>query len=137
MLWVIAAVALAVGEVLTMSFFLAPFAAGALIAAGVDALGAGAGLSWVAFIVSSLGALTLVRPIARSHLRTPPQIRTGTAALVGRVAVVTELVGHNSGTVKLEGELWSARPLDDDQVFEAGARVQVVEIRGAIAVVTD
>jgi membrane protein implicated in regulation of membrane protease activity len=67
----------------------------------------------------------------------PPQIRTGTAALVGREAVVLQRTDQDGGVVKLEGEHWTARSYLGDQVFEPGERVQVVEIRGAIALVTE
>ena len=64
--WILAAIFLAVGEMLTMGFFLAPFAGGALLAALVDAAGGGTVLSWGIFIVTSLLLLLVVRPIARS-----------------------------------------------------------------------
>ena len=41
------------------------------------------------------------------------------------------------GCVKIDGEVWTARALDDDQVIEPGQRVQVVEIKGATALVTE
>ena len=47
----------------------------------------------IVFIVASLASLALIRPIAKQHLRTPASIRTGTAALVGSKALVTERVG--------------------------------------------
>ena len=37
--------------------------------------------------------------------------------------------------VKIEGELWRARPYDATQIFAAGERVRVVEIKGATAMV--
>ena len=43
----------------------------------------------------------------------------------------------SSGTVKLEGETWTARAYDEDRAFEPGTRVQVIEIRGATAFVDD
>jgi membrane protein implicated in regulation of membrane protease activity len=49
---------------------------------------------------------------------------------------VLDRVDHGSGTVKLEGEVWTARPYDDDEVIEPGRRVHVLEIRGATALVT-
>jgi membrane protein implicated in regulation of membrane protease activity len=50
---------------------------------------------------------------------------------------VVERVGSDEGCVRLDGEIWTARPYDEDQVFEAGARVQVLEIRGATALVAE
>ena len=138
-LWLIVAAVFAVGEIATLGFFLAPFAGGALLAALLSALGAGAVLSWVTFIVVSVVLLGALRPIARSHRRMPPQIRTGTAALVGRTGVVVERIANDEGVgcVKLDGEVWSARAYDDDEVIEAGRRVHVLEIRGATALVSE
>jgi len=139
-LWILLAVALAVGEMLTLSFFLAPFAGGALLAALVDAGGGGTIISWSTFIVTSLLFLLVVRPIARSHRRTPAALRTGTAALIGRRGVVVERV-HNDeavGAVKIDnGEVWTARAYDEDSVIDVGSRVEVVEIRGATALITE
>jgi membrane protein implicated in regulation of membrane protease activity len=137
--WAIAAVILAVGEVLTVSFFLFPFALGCVAAALVDLVGGGSGLQAGAFVVLTGLGLGVVRPIARRHVTMPPALRTGTAALVGCTAVVTETIHNDAGrgAVRLEGEVWSARAYDDDEVIEAGTRVTVVDIKGATALVTE
>ncbi len=138
--WIIAAIVLAVGEMLTLSFFLAPFAGGALLAAIVDAAGGGVVLSWGIFIIASLVLLLVVRPIARSHRKMPAQLRTGTAALIGRRGVVVERVNNHEavGAIRIDnGEVWTARAFDDDESYDVGARVEVVEIRGATALVTE
>ena len=69
----------------------------------------------------------------------PPQIRTGTHALIGKRAIVLERIANNEGVgcVKIEGEVWTARSYDEDDVYDVGERVEVVEIRGATALVTD
>jgi membrane protein implicated in regulation of membrane protease activity len=136
-IWLIVAVLFGVGEIATLGFFLAPFAGGALVAAFVAGAGAGSIAAWASFLVVSLVLLAALRPVAVRHLRQAPRLRTGTAALVGRTATVVEQVTDGSGCVKLEGEMWSARPFDEDQVIEPGARVQVIEIRGATALVAE
>jgi membrane protein implicated in regulation of membrane protease activity len=138
-LWLIAAAIFGVGEIATLGFFLAPFAGGALIAALVAAIGGGTALSWVAFLVVSVVLLAALRPVARSHRRQPPQLRTGTAALVGRTGMVVERIANDEGVgcVRIDGEVWTARAYDDDEVIEAGKRVQVMEIRGATALVAE
>ena len=136
-IWLIVAVAFAVGEIATLSFFLAPFAGGALVAAVVSGAGGGDVVSWIAFLVVSIVLLAAVRPVALRHRNQAPSLRTGTAALVGRMATVVERVEGDAGCVRLEGEIWTARPYDEDQVFEEGARVQVLEIRGATALVAE
>jgi membrane protein implicated in regulation of membrane protease activity len=82
-----------------------------------------------------LAGVLVVRPVALRHLRNTPELRTGTAALVGRQAVVLDRVDGRGGQVKLAGEIWSARAYDDAKVFEPGADVMVLEIAGATALV--
>jgi membrane protein implicated in regulation of membrane protease activity len=138
-LWVVAAGVFGVGEMLTTSFFLAPFAIGAGLAAIAEAASAGELVAWVVFVLASLLSLAVLRPIARSHMQTPPHIRTGSAALVGHDATVLERIvnAEGVGCVKIGGEVWTARSYDDDQVIEAGTRVQVVQIKGATALVSE
>jgi membrane protein implicated in regulation of membrane protease activity len=135
--WMVAAGALAVGEIFTMGFFLGPIAIAASLAAVVAAIGVGLPVQWIVFIAASLGSLAVLRPIARRHLRTPPRIRTGTAALVGGPATVVERVDRTGGCVKIGGELWTARAYDGDDSFEPGAQVEVMKIDGATALVAE
>ena len=138
-LWLIAAVILAIGEIATTGLFLAPFAAGAAIAALLAAAGAGAVVEWAVFLVVSVIALAALRPVARAHKRSRGQLKTGTAALVGQTATVVERIANAEGVgcVRLDGEIWTARAFVDEETFEPGARVQVLEIRGATALVSD
>jgi membrane protein implicated in regulation of membrane protease activity len=139
LLWLILAVVFGVGEIATLGFFLAPFAGGAAIAALVSAAGMPFVGSLAVFLVVSVVLLSALRPLARSHRRMPPQIRTGTAALVGKNATVLERIANSEGVgcVRIDGEVWTARSYMDDETYEAGAQVQVVEIRGATALVTE
>jgi membrane protein implicated in regulation of membrane protease activity len=135
--WIVLAVVLAVGEIFSLSLYLAPFAGGALAAALVGAVGGGVAISLAVFLVASSVLLLGLRPIARAHMRTGLSMKTGTAALVGRDATTLERVASDAGMVKLDGETWTARPFDDDEVIEAGRRVTVMEIRGATALVSE
>jgi membrane protein implicated in regulation of membrane protease activity len=139
LLWLIVAVIFGVGEIATLGFFLAPFAGGAAVAAVVSAAGAPFVGSAAVFLVISIALLLALRPLARSHLRMPPRLRTGTAALVGKQAMVLERIANDEGVgcVRIDGEVWTARSFMEEETFEAGTRVQVVEIRGATALVTD
>src|ERR671918_156099 len=133
--WLIAAAALAAGEVATLGFFLGAVALAALPAALAAAVGAPLSVQLLVFILGSLASLAFIRPVARRHLHTPPSIRTGTAALVGARAVVLERVHSDGGRVKIGGEEWTARPYDEDDVYHEGARVDVLKIEGATALV--
>ena len=53
-------------------------------------------------------------------------------------AIVLERIANDEGVgcVKIDGgEVWTARSYDEDEVIDAGERVEVVEIRGATALV--
>ncbi len=135
LVWGVVALLLAAGEAVTAGLLLIMLAGGAL-AAGV---GAAVGLPVVAqaaiFALVSVGLIAFVRPVAKQHLYQAPAKRSGTAALVGSFAVVTETVDASDGRIKLAGEIWSARTLDEDARFEPGAKVSVFQIDGATAVV--
>ena len=135
--WLVIAAALAGGEILTLGFFLGPLAIAALLATLVAVAGGSVPLQIGAFVAGSVASLAVVRPIARRHMHTPPAIRTGTAALVGEKAVVIDRVDQDGGSVKLAGEVWSARAYDDDDVIEPGVRVEVMRIDGATALVIE
>ena len=121
--WLIAAGALAVGEMLTMGFFLGPLAVAALLAAVAALVGGGTALQFVVFAVVAIASLAVLRPLARRHLTLPAGLRTGAAA--------------HGGQVKIGGEVWSARAYDEDAVLEPGERVHVMEIEGATALVSE
>ncbi|HKH79957.1 MAG TPA: NfeD family protein [Solirubrobacteraceae bacterium] len=135
--WLVAACLLGIGEMHQGGFYLAPFAIGAALAAVVSLLGVGALLSALLFVAASGVVFGTLRPVARRHRRLPPSIRTGAAALVGKPAIVIERIanGEGVGCVKIDGEVWTARSYDEDEIIDAGERVEVVEIRGATALV--
>jgi membrane protein implicated in regulation of membrane protease activity len=137
-IWLIAACVLGVGEMHQGGFYLAPFAIGAGLAAVVGLLGVGALLSAIVFIAVSGIVFATLRPVAQRHRRLPPSIRTGAAALIGRPAIVMERIANDEGmgSVKIDGgEVWTARSYDEHEVIPAGEHVEVVEIRGATALV--
>ena len=137
-IWLIAACVLGVGEMHQGGFYLAPFAVGAALAAVVGLLGVGGLLSAIVFLAASAIVFATLRPVAQRHRRLPPAIRTGAAALVGRPAIVLERIANDEGVgcVKIDGgEVWTARSYDEHEVIPAGERVEVVEIRGATALV--
>ena len=113
-IWLIVAVVFAVAEIVNLSFYLFPFAIGAAAAAVVGTgRRAALAIELITFAVLTGVSFTVVRPIARRHINMPPQLRTGTAALIGRTAIVTERIVNDEavGQVRIDGEVWSARGL--------------------------
>jgi membrane protein implicated in regulation of membrane protease activity len=134
-IWLIVAAVLGTVEVMTTTLAFGLVGIAALIAAGAGFLGAPAALQFGAFVLASGVGLGVARPFALRHIRQPPMLRTGTAALVGRSAFVLEEVGPHGGRVRIGGEVWSARSYDETQVIPAGKTVDVMHIEGATALV--
>jgi membrane protein implicated in regulation of membrane protease activity len=134
--WLIVAAVLGVAELVTMTFAFGLIAVAAVVAAAAGAFHADLAVQLAAFVVAAGAGLGVVRPIAMRHLKQAPALRTGTAALVGRSAIVMEEVNEHSGRVRIEGEEWSSRPyLDESLVIPVGTKVDVMQIKGATALV--
>jgi membrane protein implicated in regulation of membrane protease activity len=133
--WLVLAGLLGVAEVMTTTLAFGLLAVAAAVAAVVGAVGLGLPVQLIAFVAAGVAGLGVVRPLAVRHIRQPPLLRTGTSALVGRSAVVTEQVTALDGRVRIGGEVWSARSYDESSVIPEGAKVDVLAIEGATALV--
>ena len=133
--WLVVAAVLGVAELMTTTFALGIIAIGALVAAGVGAMHLAIPLQLLAFVVASAAGLGFVLPIARRHVKQPPLLKTGPAALVGRSARVLEEVTEHGGRVRIGGEEWSARSYDESLIIPVGRVVDVMQIEGATALV--
>ncbi|MCQ6554995.1 NfeD family protein [Streptomyces sp. C10-9-1] len=133
--WLLAAAALGVAEYFTLTLVLGLLAGAALLAAVVAGLGVGLLGQLVALGVAAAAGLVIVRPVALRHMAQAPLVREGSDALIGRRAEVKQEVTATSGLIRVSGEDWSARAIDESQVIPVGALVDVMEIDGATAVV--
>jgi membrane protein implicated in regulation of membrane protease activity len=133
--WLIVAAVLGVAELVTFTFALGLIAVGACVAAAIAAAHLGLPFQVLAFVIASGAGLGLVLPIARRHVKQPPLLKTGPAALVGRHAQVLEEVTGYGGRVRIGGEEWSARAYDETLIIPVGHTVDVLQIEGATALV--
>jgi membrane protein implicated in regulation of membrane protease activity len=133
--WLIVAAVLGAIEIVTVTLAFGLVAVGALVAAVAGAAGGNLDVQFGAFVVASALGLAVARPIAMRHIRQPPLLRTGTAALIGRTAIVVEEVSADGGRVRIGADPWTSRPYDETLVIPAGTRVDVLHIEGATALV--
>jgi membrane protein implicated in regulation of membrane protease activity len=134
--WIVLAVVLGAAEVVTGTFVLVMLALGALVATLPALLGAPVWAQLITFAVVSVLALVGVRPsIQRQLHKNAESVPMGLDAIEGSAGLVVEPIDLDHGLVKIEGELWSARPYDGSQTFETGEHVRVIEVRGATALV--
>jgi|SRR5215208_674949 len=134
--WLMIAVALGVLELLSTDLILLMLAGGALAGMVLALVGLPAGAQVVVALATALGMLALVRPNMIHRLHAGPTLKTGADALIGQRGHVLETMSHiTPGRVKIGGEVWTAKPYDEDDQIEEGAAVDVVAIKGATAYV--
>jgi membrane protein implicated in regulation of membrane protease activity len=133
--WLIVAAVLGVFELMTTTLALGIIAVAAVVGAVVGAFHLDLPVQVAAFVVASAAGLAFVRPVAMRHVKQPPLLRTGVAALVGRSAIVVEEVTGQSGRIKVGGEEWSSRAYDETLIIPVGHKVDIMQIEGATALV--
>jgi len=135
--WLGLAVVLGLIELVTVNLVFLMLGLGAAAASVAAAAGAPAWAQVVTAVGSAMVLLAVVRPAAMRHIHTPNRLRSGVSALIGTSGVVLERVDGTglSGRVRIAGEIWSARALDEHAVLEPGSTVDVVSIDGATAIV--
>lgn len=134
-IWLIVAAVLGVAEMLTTTLALGLLAVGAVAAAVTEAAGGSGPFQLAVFVVVSLAGIVVIRPLALRRLRARGTLRTGTAALVGQTGYVLADVTPHDGRIRIGGEEWSARPYDEASVIPAGSTVDILQIKGATALV--
>lgn len=134
--WLVGSVALAATEAAVGEFFLLMLAGGALATAGFSAVtDFPLWVDGVFFATTSFFFVWVVRPALKRRFAVENATLSGIEALPGKSALVLEDVHAHSGTIKLGGEVWTARPLDSTETYAEGETVTVMEIDGATAVV--
>jgi membrane protein implicated in regulation of membrane protease activity len=135
-IWIAAAVILAIGELLTVGFFLLPFAVGAAAAAALAFTGAPVAWQIITFAVVSLVFLGILQRFAKRDQDAGETVKAGGNRYVGRSAIVLQTVRpyDTSGMVKVGTEEWKAT-VDGDIEIPEGSRVTVTEVRGTRLVV--
>jgi len=128
--WLVLGLALCAAEVLTLDLVLLMLGTALLVTAGA-ALLTGSLVAQLAVLgASSAALLVLVRPVARRHLAVPA-LPSGKDRLTGRTATVVQQVHDEGGQVRLDGELWRARPYAGGHALAPGTPAVVGSVDGA------
>lgn len=134
--WLGLAVMLTVAEMFSLDLILIMLALGAGVGMAAALLGAPFIAQVLLAAAASLAAIYLARPSIARRLHGGPDLMLGHGKLVGQQGVVTEPISAQSvGRIRLGGEVWSAVPYDETATIPEGETVEVMEIRGATAVV--
>jgi membrane protein implicated in regulation of membrane protease activity len=136
LLWLVLGVLLIVSEIISLTLVLGMLGVGALVAAGLALAGLGVPAQVIGFVGASTALLLFVRPPVKAALdRGGTTERTDVRMLQGASAVVVQRVTDDSGQVRLNGELWRARPYAGTGPVDVGKAVSVAEVEGATLLV--
>lgn len=133
--WLSLAAVLGLVELTLLDFTLLMLAAGA-VAGGVVATFGPFWLQLSIALITAAAMLLAIRPLLVRKVHHTGVLKTGSAHVVGKSGIVVkEIHPDGGGSIKLAGELWTARPFDGTSTIAPGSRVEVMEVDGATAVV--
>ncbi|MBE5938590.1 MAG: NfeD family protein [Lachnospiraceae bacterium] len=117
--WLIVVAVCILVELATMGLTSVWFAVGATVAYIVSLLGGETIVQIIVFLVVSLVALFITRPIAVKYFNSD-RVKTNADSLIGREAVVVEKIDNvtNAGRVMVSGQEWAAQSKDGDVIDE-------------------
>ena len=89
----------------------------------------------VIFFIISLILLLLSRTIFKNFIKFRA-VGTNYNSVIGKTAIVTEEINNyqNTGAVRINGAIWTAKSEDDNIIYESGLVVSIVRIDDAKAV---
>ncbi|HOV69554.1 MAG TPA: NfeD family protein [Clostridia bacterium] len=131
LIWLVAAVVFAIIEAITAGLVTIWFVGGSLCAMVLAFFNIHPIIQVVVFAVSSILLLIFTRPFAAKFLKVR-HIGTNADRLIGMKALVIEEINNTEGTgqVKVAGQVWSARSVDES-IVKPGTFAVVTEISGA------
>ena len=134
--WLVAGVVLLAGEMSTGTFYMLPFALGALAAAVLAFIGVGIAGQLVVCLVVSAVAFAAFRPLARKLDQTGQTEGIGSRRLVNESAVVlADIPADDAGMVRVGREEWRAVSQGGQAIAE-GTTVRIVDVEGTRVIVT-
>jgi membrane protein implicated in regulation of membrane protease activity len=135
--WIIATAVFAIGEMTSPgSFFMLPFAIGALVATVLAFLEVDVVIEWLVFVGVSLAVLVALRPLAHRLNRSVDDTGIGARRLLGQAAVVLSDIpaGGDVGLVRVDREEWRAQSTDGSAI-PTGTAVRVADVQGTRVIV--
>lgn len=135
LVWLLLTAVFAIIECVTVSLVSVWFVAGAAVAALISFLGGGVVLQIIAFIAISFILLIALRPIVSDKLHTGSE-KTNIDAVAGQTGFVLKNISVKSpGQVKVDGQVWTAVPENEDETIEIGTKIKVLRISGVKLIV--
>ena len=130
-LWIAVIILSVVLEAMTDQLISIWFVPGAVIGTILDFLNVGEVYQVLVFLLLSIVGILFIRKYLTRFVPDKTS-KTNIDAIVGEKCVVTEKIDNfaGCGQAKVKGQIWSARGLAEDDVFEVGEVLRIVAIEG-------
>ncbi len=134
--WLIAAGIFFIIEMATIGFLVFWLGIGALLAMLTSFITDSILIQSIVFVVSSVLLLIFTKPLVNKFIKIPKEVKTNAYSIIGKKGIVISKINNieGSGQIKIDGEIWSAKSIDDEDLPK-DTEIEIVEIDGVKAVV--
>jgi membrane protein implicated in regulation of membrane protease activity len=135
--WLIFILVLVGIEIGTMALTTIWFAGGAMAGFILSLFGTSLEAQLAVFVIVSFVLLIFTRPWAIKHVNSH-SVKTNVNSLIGKDARVTAEVNNRmgTGTAVVNGQEWTARALDENDIYPADTQVVIRDIQGVKLIVS-
>ena len=130
--WIAVIIIAIVIEALTDQLISIWFVPAAMVATILDFTGVDVIWQVLVFVVISIVGIVISKTLLKKYLSRAENTKTNVEAIVGERCIVTERIDNfaGCGQAKVKGQIWSARGVNDDDVYEVGEILDIVAIEG-------
>ncbi len=134
--WILLFIIFLIAEAATAGLVSIWFCAGALCSFAAAKVGAAVYVQLIIFVIASVALFVLTRPFVKNVIKLKSE-PTNLDRIIGQSVAVTEKIDNkaDTGAIKYDGKIWTARSNDFDVTFEKGDFVTVDRIEGVKVIV--
>lgn len=133
--WLILAGFCFILEIATEGFLVCWFGFGALCAMGISFFSDNITIQLATFAVVSIILILATRKLTRKA--EPKNVVTNVYTIIGKKATVSVPIDNSKsqGQIKIDGDIWSAKNENEDEIIPENAKVEILSIEGVKAIV--
>lgn len=134
-IWLIIAGLFIIIETFTSGFLIFWFGIGALVSMIISIFIEDIFIQTIIFIISSVILIFTTKPFVKKFTNSQT-ISTNINSLIGKTGIVVKEIDNlaSVGQVKVNGELWSAKSIDN-QIISENTKVEIIKIDGVKLIV--
>lgn len=119
-------------EIFTVSFLMFWPGVGAILALLTSVLGFSIPIQIAVFSISTILMIVFMKPLTKKIFKSRNDVTMNSDVIIGKTGIVIKEIDNinSKGQVKVNGELWSAMNIDENETIEKGENIIVEDIEG-------